>query len=273
MGEKLFSLAYLTLPGVHPLDQIQIAAACGYDGVDLRTLSQNWPADKTWSLSDLDLFTAVKAALQDTKMRLFDIELGRVADGVDVSSFEPDFANAEALGAAFVTASVWSQDLAFAREEFKMMAKLAAKYHLTLSLEFVPFAEVKDLPQALQWMEQVQEPNVRVLIDLLHAYRTKVTPEVLQKLQPSQVGCVHICDGPVFIPPLQHPDMISVTRSARLYLGEGGIPIDAILKNMPAPPYYAIELPNTVEISRRGNYGHAKKCLETTKAYFNAHAL
>ncbi len=29
---KFFSLAYLTLPNTHPVDQIEIAAQCGYEG-------------------------------------------------------------------------------------------------------------------------------------------------------------------------------------------------------------------------------------------------
>lgn len=273
MGEKLFSLAYLTLPSTHPLDQIQIAALCGYHGVGLRTLSQNWPSEKTWSLADPVLFHEIKSALHDTKMRLFDIELGRIADGVDTASFEPDFARAEELGAISITTSIWTKETVFARSELKKMAKLAAKYHLILSLEFVPFAEVKNLQQALQWLDIAQDSNINILVDMLHAYRTKITPEQLQQLQASQVGCVHICDGPAFIPPLQHPDMIGVTRSARLYPGEGAIPIATILRNMPAPPYYAIELPNSKETTMRGQIGHARKCLRTTKEYFRVHNL
>ena len=35
--ERKFSLAYLTIPGVDPFDQIRIAAEAGYDYVSLRT--------------------------------------------------------------------------------------------------------------------------------------------------------------------------------------------------------------------------------------------
>lgn len=273
MKEKLFSLAYLTLPGTHPLDQIQIAALCGYQGVGLRTLSQNWPTDKTWSLSNPDLFKEIKNTLHDTGIKLFDIELGRIASGVSVSDFETDFAKAEELGAQYVTASVWTDDQLFAKSEFKKMAKLAALYHLTLAVEFVPFSAIKDLGQTLQWMAEVQEPNVKILVDVLHAYRTGITATQLQKLRPNQIGCVHLCDGPAFIPPLGHPDMIGVTRSGRLYPGDGAIPIHKILKNMPLPPYYAIELPNQEEMAKRGKIGHAKNCLERMKAYFQKYNL
>ena len=33
---RKFSLAYLTIPGTHPVDQIRIAAEAGYDFVSLR---------------------------------------------------------------------------------------------------------------------------------------------------------------------------------------------------------------------------------------------
>ena len=40
--EKMFSLAYLTVPGTHPADQIEIAARCGYEGVRLETELTYW---------------------------------------------------------------------------------------------------------------------------------------------------------------------------------------------------------------------------------------
>jgi len=34
---------------------------------------------------------------------------------------------------------------------------------------------------------------------------------------------------------------------------------------------YSIELPNLAEEARRGPEGHARRCLDTAKAYFAAH--
>ena len=48
---KFFSLAYLTLPNTHPVDQIEIAAQCGYEGVGLRTISQHLPGEPDYALS------------------------------------------------------------------------------------------------------------------------------------------------------------------------------------------------------------------------------
>ena len=73
---KFFSLAYLTLPNTHPVDQIEIAAQCGYEGVGLRTISQHLPGEPDYALANGRMFQMVRAALERTGVRLMDIELG-----------------------------------------------------------------------------------------------------------------------------------------------------------------------------------------------------
>ena len=72
---KFFSLAYLTLPNTHPVDQIEIAAQCGYEGVGLRTISQHLPGEPDYALANGRMFQMVRAALERTGVRLMDIEL------------------------------------------------------------------------------------------------------------------------------------------------------------------------------------------------------
>ena len=42
---RKFSLAYLTIPGTAPVDQIRIAKEAGYDFVSLRTLPMHLPRE------------------------------------------------------------------------------------------------------------------------------------------------------------------------------------------------------------------------------------
>ena len=241
---KFFSLAYLTLPNTHPVDQIEIAAQCGYEGVGLRTISQHLPGEPDYALANGRMFQMVRAALERTGVRLMDIELARVADGVDVMSYEKEFALGAELGAKYAIASVWSADRDFSRVQFEKMCDLADKYGMKLNLEFVPFSNIPGLTEALAWMDLMDRPNVQVLVDTLHAHRVKVTPEQLREVAAERFGFVHLCDGPAFIPPVDHPDMVGVARGGRLYVGEGGIDLAGMLKNIPDPPYYSIELPN-----------------------------
>ena len=188
-------------------------------------------------------------------------------------SYEKEFALGAELGAKYAIASVWSADRDFSRVQFEKMCDLADKYGMKLNLEFVPFSNIPGLTEALAWMDLMDRPNVQVLVDTLHAHRVKVTPEQLREVAAERFGFVHLCDGPAFTPPVDHPDMVGVARGGRLYVGEGGIDLAGMLKNIPDPPYYSIELPNGAEVAIRGKLEHARRCLETAKEYFASNGL
>lgn len=268
MMKNLFSLAYLTIPGTHPVDQIEIAAHCGYDGVGLRSISQKLPGEPDFSLTNQEMFQNVKAALNRTGIRLMDIELARVGDGIDVLSYEGDFAKAAELGARYAIASIWTADRPFALKQLGLLCDMAARYDMLINLEFMPFSNVHDLAETVEVMDAVSRPNLRLMVDHLHAHRAGVTPDMLREIPKEKFGFVHLCDGPAWIPPVEHPDMTGVARGGRSYVGEGGVDVLGMIRSMPEVPYYSIELPNAAEMAVRGKCGHAGRCLETAKEFF-----
>lgn len=273
MIKHLFSLAYLTIPGTHPVDQIEIAAQCGYDGVSLRPISQKLPGEPDFSLSDETVYENVKEALKRTGIRLMDIELARVGDGIDVMSYEAEFAKAASLGARYAISSVWTGDKAFALKQMGRLCDLAAVYGMMINLEFMSFSNIRSLKETEEFLDLLKRPNLKILIDHLHAHRAGVTPEMIEKIPENRLGFVHLCDGPAWIPPMDHPDMTGVARTGRNYAGEGGIDLLGMLRATPNAPYYSIELPSTAETARRGKSGHARRCLETAKEFFRANGL
>lgn len=270
---KLFSLAYLTVPGTHPADQVEIAAKCGYEGVSLRPISMKMPGEPDFRLANEVIFKNVRAALERTGVRLMDIELARVGDGLDVASYEADFEKAAELGAKYVISSVWTPDREAALRQLETVCDMAARYDLLVNLEFMAFANVRTLEESLEVMDILKRPNLKLMVDTLHAHRAGVTQEMLREIPAERFGFVHLCDGPGFIPPLDHPDMTGVARSRRLYVGEGEIDIAGMLHGIANIPYYAIELPNAVQMEARGKLGHAGRCLETAKKYLAANGL
>lgn len=271
--KHLFSLAYLTIPNTHPVDQIEIAAQCGYDGVSLRPISQRLPGEPDFRLSEGEMYKNVKATLERTGVKLMDIELARVADLVDVKSYEPEFEKAAELGASYAISSVWTSDRGYALEQLGTLCDMAAQYNILINLEFMSFSNVHTLDEALEVIAAVDRPNLRLMVDHLHAYRAEVTNEMLKAVPKELLGFVHLCDGPAFIPPVTHPEMTGVARTGRKYVGEGSIDVAGMIKSMPEVPYYSIELPNAAEMAVRGKIGHAKRCLETAKEYFAVNGL
>ena len=90
--------------------------------------------------------------------------------------------------------------------------------------------------------------------------------EDLDGLPPEWFEFCHLCDAPGEIP-ADVEKMTHILRAARSYVGEGGINPAATLAHLP-PLIYSIELPNEREEVERGAEGHARRCLETAKAYF-----
>jgi len=163
-----------------------------------------------------------------------------------------------------VLSSIWTKDKEFAFKEFAKICDLAAKYNLKVNLEFVTFSGVTDLTGALEVLDKVGRPNAYLMVDTLHAHRSRVSPEDLAKVDRKKFGFIHLCDGPGEIPSLEDPSMIGVAREGRLYAGEGEIDLKGMLLAMPDNPI-SIELPNSKEMKERGAAGHATRCLITAK--------
>lgn len=264
-----FSLAYLTVPGTHPADLVELAALCGYDGVSPRFLSMRLPGEPDFSLENDQVYRSVRDALERTRLPLMDVELARIAGGIDVMSYEKNVARAAELGARYIISSVWTEDRPFALEELKKLCDLAAKYRLLVNLEFMSFSGLRTLGETREIIRAAARPNLRLMVDCLHAHRAGVTRAMLEAVPREELGFVHLCDGPAWIPPVDHPDMTGVACGRRSYVGEGGIDLTGLIQGAGQVPYYSIELPNTAEIDVRGKAGHALRCLETARAFFS----
>ena len=123
---RKFSLAYLTIPGVDPVEQIKIAKETGYDFVSLRTIPMHLPGEPEFLLDkDPKLFEATKAALKEYDMPLMDIELARVRKDLDIEEYKPAFEKAAELGATDVLGSIWTRDKAWYTETAGKIADMA----------------------------------------------------------------------------------------------------------------------------------------------------
>ncbi len=265
--DRKFSLAYLTIPGTDPIRQIDIAAEAGYDYVSLRPIPMHLPNEPLFQFDkDKNLFKKIEESLKKNNIRLLDIELARVRKDLKVEDYESAFSAGAELGATDVISSVWTDDKTYYYNEFAKICDLAAKYDLQVNLEFVTFSGITTLEEAVDLLNKAQRPNAYLLIDTLHAHRSRVSPEELEKTDQSKFGLIHLCDGPGPIPNLDDPEMIEVAREGRLYPGDGDIDIKSMIKAMPVNPI-SIELPNFSEMKKRGVLGHATQCLLKAKQY------
>ncbi|MDR3562429.1 MAG: TIM barrel protein [Negativicutes bacterium] len=267
---RQFSLAHLTVLGCAPPELIYIAARAGYDFVSLRPIYMGLPNEPNYALADNNvLLRQTKNALAATGLKLLDIELARIYDGVDVKKYLPAMEVAAELGGRAVLSSIWTPDRSFYLEKFAELCDQAKSFGLTVDLEYVPIACVFNLAGALDVLRAVERENAGIMIDTHHFHRAGDNVEDLGSLPSEWFHYAHLCDAPAEIP-TEKEEMTRILREARLYCGEGGIDIASILNRIPEIPY-SIELPHLERAKELGYAEHAWRCLQAAKDYLDAH--
>lgn len=262
--ERKFSLAYLTTPGVAPLEQIRIAAEAGYDYVSLRTIPMGLPGEPQTCLEkDPQLFKDICQALRDNGLKLFDIELVRVREDIPCD-YRKAFECGAKLGATDVLSSVWTKDHAFAVEQYGRICEQAAEFGLTINLEFPIVSGLTTLDETIAVQDKVNAPNLKLLMDMIYCHWDGVTGDKIKGLAPERFGVIHLCDCPK---DTEGVEIARIVREGREYCGKGAVDLEELLKALPANTC-SIELPNTKYIDEYGAAGHAKQCLAHAKELF-----
>jgi sugar phosphate isomerase/epimerase len=267
-----FSLAHLTVLGCAPPEMTYIAARAGYDYVSIRPIFMGLPGEPNYALAqNRQMLRQTRTALASTGVRVHDIELARILEGVEPRSYLPAMEVAAELGAKAVLSSIWGGERDYYVEKFGELCDLAAPLGLTVDLEYVPIATVRNLAQAADVLSTVRRPNAGLMIDMHHFHRARDNPSDLDALPREWFHFAHLCDAPAEIP-TERQEMIRIMREARLYVGEGGIDVADILRHIPRC-VYSIELPNKGRHEEMGYAEHATRCLETLKAYLAEHPV
>lgn len=265
-----FSLAYLTVAGCSPPDMVEIAARTGYDYVGLRLIPMGIPGEQSFLPDDREMIEKTKAAIRETGVKVFDLELARILEDVEPRSYLPAMETAAELGAEHVISSAWTNaetEYSFIVERFAEICDLAATFDLKVSLEFPTFSSLKNLNEAAAVVLKADRPNGGILIDTLYFHYSRVRLEELEVLPSDLFSFIHICDTTDHIPETRD-GMIHVARDERLYIGEGCIDFASIMEKLP-PLVYSIELPNLTRVKEYGYEGHARRCIESAKQQLN----
>ncbi|MBP7001512.1 TIM barrel protein [Amaricoccus sp.] len=261
-----FSLAFLTVFDVGPVEAVKVAAATGYDLVGLRLLPAAASGEAAYPImTDDRLLAETAAAVRDSGIGVADIEIARLKAETDVAGFAPFFERGARLGARNVLVAGDDPEEARLTERFAALARLAAGFGLTVDLEFMPWTKVPNLAAARRIVEAAGEPNGGVLVDALHCDRSDTTLAEIAALPPRLVHYVQFCDGPAEYDP-SDAGLIDIARRARLMPGEGGIDLAGLARAIPADAVISVEIPNHALAERLGPAERAALALRTTKA-------
>ncbi len=268
---RKYSLAHLTALRCPTPELIYIAAMTGYDYVSPRLVNLGVAGEGNYDLaSQPALLAQTRTAMEYTGVGIHDIELMRIVPDCDLASYEPAMEVGARLGAKSVLSSIWTPDKPYYIEQFGRLCELAARYGLNVQLEFVTWASVRTLVQAKEVLEAVRKPNAGIMVDMLHAHRSRVAPEELEACPREYFQFFHLCDGPAAIPDTAE-ELIVIGRDARRYPGEGDIDLAGYISRLPADAVCSIELPHLARAAEFGCAEHVRRCIVSAREYMKKH--
>jgi len=237
------SLANLMVTDADPLQQIEAAAAAGFDAVGLCIN----PPDRLGAslVRDPAQRRPVKARLADLGMRVLDIELFPLLPDVDIASLSPVLEACADLGAEFLLVTGNDTDEQRACDNYGKLCGLAAPLGLRPMLEFISYRPLRDIHQAERWLRRVDCAAAGMCVDALHLFRSGGTLDDLHCIEHRRIGYAQLCDG-ASMQPAQHfsdQELVRESRTHRRLPGEGVFPLAQFLRALPPGLAISVEAP------------------------------
>jgi len=236
------SLSYYTVPELAPPEMVAAAAAAGFDYVGVRLLNGQPGRDLAPLMADAGLRRETLAVLRDTGIRALDASGARLIPSTDMTAFAPFLAAAAELGARHVLATGDDPDASRLTARFGELCDAAARFGLTVDIEFVPWMTIRDLATAARMVRAVDRPNLGIAVDALHFDRSGGRAADLDGLPPRWFRYVQLCDAPATWS-AERDALLHAATHERLFPGEGAIDLVGLLRALPRGIPVALEIP------------------------------
>ena len=243
-----FSLAALTVLDLAPPEQIDLAAACGYQQVGLRLLPAMQGGIAYPLMDDEAALKQTLARLDATGIKVADLEVVALRPETEIAAFSPFFETGARLGARHILVAAYDPDLSRFTDRYASFCAAAAPYGLSADLEFMPWTYAPDLSTANRIVALAAQSNAGVLVDALHFDRSCSSIDDLARVPQHRLHYWQMCDAPAERPTTTEA-MIHAARHERLFPGEGGIDLVSLARAMPADITISLEVP-TVELAK-----------------------
>jgi len=249
---------------VAPPDWVSLAGETGFDAVGIRVAAVG-PTEEPWPMTaGSTMLAETRRRLDDTGVRVLDVELIRLAPESDPGGYEWLFDSGARLGASFVNVMADDPDLDRTRDNFARIAESARSYNLRPVIEPMAYMRVSSLADAIF---VAHGSGGGVTVDPLHLRRVGATLDQVRAIDRELLLYYQLCDapleGPTGLPrPASLPRGQSVegvsdaqleARALRLMPGEGELALEDIVAAMPDDIPVSVEAPNlqlTAELGR-----------------------
>ena len=268
--QRSYSLAYLSANTLTPPQAVRLAAELGYRHVGLRLLPNAAGAPQQFLIDQPAVLRETLAALNDTGVGVFDLEIIRIGAGFDPQTYLPLLHAGAALKAKAVLVAGDDTDLARLTENYARLCELMQTFGMSADLEFMPWTAVPDAQAALRVVEGAGRPhNAGILVDALHVARSGTTPADLRAIPRALLHYAQICDAPTAAQigrDFTVEEMIHTARCERLLPGEGDIDLKAMFAALPNDLPVSVEIPHEQRLAQLGQTEWARQALAASRA-------
>jgi sugar phosphate isomerase/epimerase len=241
---RIISLAYLTVRGTPPWEQVECARNCGYSHVGFRL----HPVLDGEALMPLlgypERLATAEKWLKETGVGLLDIEFFWIKPDTKIRDFEPYMEAGARLGARNLLAGANDPERSRFCEHWLELCDLAASYHLRAHVEFMPFPDmstINNYADAINLMKTAPHPNAAIMIDAIHFDRAGSRISEIFPAHHAYMSYLQLCDAPAERPSLA--EMQRQARADRLPPGRGKLDLVGLLKAVPPNLPVSVETP------------------------------
>lgn len=240
----MICVSHMTALDAEPERMVDAAAKAGFQGVGLRIFPPRHAPDQYPVTGDWNRIRSLRARAEDQGVRIFEAESFGIGPDFNRDDYARALEAAKALNAGVIVSAGIDDNLERLAENYRWQAEASAGYGIRMAMEFMPYRGMKTLADALSVHAKVGHPNARLLIDAVHLSRSGASVADLAAIPDrSIIGHFHICDALAAIPPGDAAKMAE-SREARLYPGQGGLPLREMLALLPEDCSVSLEAPH-----------------------------
>lgn len=237
-------VAHLTLLPLTPPQVIDVAAAAGLDFVGIRVRAVT-PAEQLPDMRpDSPMVRETLTRLRDTGVVVRDIEFLPLTAETGPDDWMRSLETGAQLGASVFTVAGADKDRSRLTDTLGRLAADAAEFGILPTLEPISYQSVSTVAEAASL---ARAAGAALMLDPLHIQRGGSSLEDVASLEPGLVPILQLCDAPLVLAD-EGPDRTAAlqheARKDRMVVGEGELPLAALLAATPPGTPVSLEIPN-----------------------------
>ncbi|WP_039921083.1 sugar phosphate isomerase/epimerase family protein [Thauera phenylacetica] len=261
---RIVSLAALTVLDLSPADMVSCAAATGYSHVGLRLNAATTDEAHYPMVGGTSLVREVRARLDDTGVKVIDIEILRLMPGTNVADFEAFMETGARLGAEHILIAGNDPDEARLIDSYGRTCDLAARFGMSANIEPMPWTDVPDVKRAARIMAAVDRSNSGIIVDAIHFDRAGSSSADLAEIPVERFRYAQFCDAPAERPTTTE-GLLHQARAERLAPGQGELKLKELLGALPKDIPLSVEVPQMMLAREVGPFERARRLREAMR--------